>query len=679
MNSYYQQGPIPATFYSPSPSGFSGMNVNRNEIAIDSLISSIEQILEELFLSCTNHSHNQSNGAGAGSTGYHAAALVASPNDIETACYGLERLLADFINNNNNHIVHYPVNSSSSPPTHEHTEEMLLPLSKLRHWADKCPYGAIRDKLTKFFEQHLFSKLGMNGYSPPPVSLYIPYHDIDKHTGLQMIEEKYHKSCHQKLKYSNGNGHDGSSIDELSNKSNSAEDEHSLFVHAFHVFSLRLPNFVQLLGYHPKYLREFLNFHESLFYEGGTSLDLKLITYLGIMACASFDCQYLMEVLKETLPADDEFVLYGLPGISRGGSDRAKQPKASNVQYDLQALVHINHILAFTPWKLKSSDIADIVKVQWPLDKLVEAIIVLAHFHSLCCFVLACGVTADHPAAASVTTRAQNSDWSENGPGLSHRLGDDHMERPNSQTSNCSSNGSKEGIEGTQFIQQLRKMPIKNHQKAHFQQVAQIDLAPERCKEGGPVSSRQLSDTNLKYVGLQRTNLEPFVQTDEYRMLFTCEEGVNEVLDTICSSNSNLLTAKIQARIQSAFNLTYNRYGMIDIFGDELSDVDTSSFRRAIPCTCLLTNGICYDDFNYDLVQFVMDKCPEFFKFLKMALVDPQSVDKHLFAQSFPYGLDHSEKVHICILVMEARMQIELFYAMKAINSYRFESTNTSE
>ena len=28
-------------------------------------------------------------------------------------------------------------------------------------------------------------------------------------------------------------------------------------------------------------------------------------------------------------------------------------------------------------------------------------------------------------------------------------------------------------------------------------------------------------------------------------------------------------------------------------------------------------------------------------------------------------------QVHICILVMEARMQIELYYAMKAIREYR--------
>ncbi|XP_075252815.1 uncharacterized protein LOC142344775 isoform X3 [Convolutriloba macropyga] len=642
--------------------------------------------------------------------------------------------------------------------------------------------------------------------------------------------------------------------------SNLQVEKYKLYVWAFKLHNLRIPNVLYLLSYHPKYMATFLGFEESLL---RVNFDLNLVSYLGIMAAARFDCSYLIRSLSETLPEDDPFVQLGLAppatqgegtgsgngtGVDGGNSFSGvtiPPSKQRSMIMDVKALVHLNALLAHCPWKITAQTIKDVVEgcggsKQWPQDKLVQAVIILAHFHSLSGFVLACGVMPDndfssHTASnrttslsnsnskttATATTSsggnnsnndqyyhtteqsntamqgdygtAQYSTWPRNGTvghsasqlplttqsnaatvthGANNMTGItptcfandnyDNAETMQNMSSNmdvgmCDSPEHSGGVtpcsgrvtpahffvdneEGADFIEQLQSIPHRSDSTAPEQQLAYQNIVRHLSNSeysssasattatsttihshasvsksnsitmrelgaqssldssasggtglgigasGGGVDgssmcssisssvstqylkSSQISQHNRKYLGVEMGHCDfgadQPTETNEESLM-----RIVNSMDHLLEQNGSIhLKRKAEERIKTANNLTYNSFGKYGQSGN----VNTTSFRRTIPCTCLMTHGILYDDFNYDLIDFFSSKHGRLFiEFAKRALIEPQTISKKFYLYCNPYELDHSEMVHICILVMEARMQIELYYAMKAINDYR--------
>lgn len=62
----------------------------------------------------------------------------------------------------------------------------------------------------------------------------------------------------------------------------------------------------------------------------------------------------------------------------------------------LRALYNINKVMAHRPWVLKQEDLEHLTKKSgWSLSEVVQAVVILAHFHSLSSFIHGCGITPE--------------------------------------------------------------------------------------------------------------------------------------------------------------------------------------------------------------------------------------------------------------------------------------------
>ncbi|XP_078226045.1 sestrin-1 isoform X4 [Callithrix jacchus] len=116
----------------------------------------------------------------------------------------------------------------------------------------------------------------------------------------------------------------------------------------------------------------------------------------------------------------------------------------------------------------------------------------------------------------------------------------------------------------------------------------------------------------------------------------------------------------IDEKFHIAYNLTYNTMAMH-------KDVDTSMLRRAIWNYIHCMFGIRYDDYDYGEINQLLDR--SFKVYIKTVVCTPEKVTKRMY-DSFWRQFKHSEKVHVNLLLIEARMQAELLYALRAITRY---------
>jgi len=116
----------------------------------------------------------------------------------------------------------------------------------------------------------------------------------------------------------------------------------------------------------------------------------------------------------------------------------------------------------------------------------------------------------------------------------------------------------------------------------------------------------------------------------------------------------------IDEKFHIAYNLTYNTMPMH-------KDVDTSMLRRAIWNYIHCMFGIRYDDYDYGEINQLLDR--SFKVYIKTVVCTPEKVTKRMY-DSFWRQFKHSEKVHVNLLLTEARMQAELLYALRAITRY---------
>ncbi|KAA0183522.1 hypothetical protein FBUS_11874, partial [Fasciolopsis buskii] len=133
------------------------------------------------------------------------------------------------------------------------------------------------------------------------------------------------------------------------------------------------------------------------------------------------------------------------------------------------------------------------------------------------------------------------------------------------------------------------------------------------------------------------------------------EEGY-ALADRLCSDLGSLLDEKFR----NAHDLTYNTLNFI-------VNVDTSLYRRTVWNHVQSLFGICHDDFRYDRVDRLLTNSQR--AYLKLCATDPVSINPqdHPFEKMLP-ALSSSEVVHVILMVVEARQQACLLYALRAIS-----------
>ncbi|KAM7342455.1 sestrin isoform 1-T2 [Cochliomyia hominivorax] len=198
---------------------------------------------------------------------------------------------------------------------------------------------------------------------------------------------------------------------------------------------------------------------------------------------------------------------------------------------------------------------------------------------------------------------------------------------------------------------------LSNRFKSVEMQTAELPSATTPIPaEIPPVISHYIEDPNFTYQDFARRGAENIPNTFRIQD-YSWEDHGYSLVNGLYEDVGNLLDQKFRC----AYNLTY--FTMAGV-----KNVDTSKFRRAIWNYIQCIYGIRHDDYDYGEVNQLLDRPLKLF--IKTACCFPERITTKDY-DNILVELQDSEKVHVNLMVMEARNQAELLYALREIMRYR--------
>ncbi|XP_078256004.1 sestrin-1 isoform X2 [Rhinoraja longicauda] len=404
----------------------------------------------------------------------------------------------------------------------------------------------------------------------------------------------------------------------------------------------RLDNVTLLMGFHPHYLDSFLKTQHYLLHVDGP-LPYSYRHYIAIMAAAQHQCLYLVNLHV------NDFLQVGGDPKWLSGLDAAPAK--------LQTLSQVNKILAHRPWLITKDHIEGLLKAEdhgWSLAELIHVLVLLAHYHSLASFTFGCGIVPETHCNGGHSPRRPTASDVANGNTTEEQLcGHERMEVTGTtceveallekmkRLQECRDEGTSQEEMATRFEREKTESfyvaPSENERSINTREI-----------------SRHFEDPSYGYKDFSRHG-DQYVPT--YRAQdYTWEDHGYSLVNRLYPDVGQLLDEKFQI----AYNLTYNTMATH-------KDVDTTMLRRAIWNYIHCMFGIRYDDYDYGEINQLLDR--NFKLYIKTVVCSPAKTTKRMY-NSFWRQFKHSEKVHVNLLLMEARMQAELLYALTAITRH---------
>ncbi|RVE55810.1 hypothetical protein OJAV_G00229560 [Oryzias javanicus] len=418
----------------------------------------------------------------------------------------------------------------------------------------------------------------------------------------------------------------------------------SIFEDAFAALG-RLENISLVMGFHPQYLESFLRTQHYLLQMDGP-LPLHYRHYIGIMAAARHQCSYLVNLHV------NDFLQVGGDAKWLNGLGEAPQK--------LQQLGELNKILAHRPWLITKEHMEALLKAEehsWSLAELIHAVVLLTHYHSLASFTFGCGITPEIHCDGGHTFRP---------PSLSQYCvcdianGNGHANQHDDQLCDQDMCGEVEVLmERMKQLQECRddeeasqEEMATRFEREKTESMLVVTSEDEECVPSRDIS-RHFEDPSYGYKDFSRRGEHvPTFRAQDY----SWEDHGYSLVNRLYPDVGQMLDEKFQM----AYNLTYNTMATH-------KDVDTSMLRRAIWNYIHCMFGIRYDDYDYGEINQLLDR--SFKIYIKTMVCSPEKTTKRMY-ESFWRQFQHSEKVHVNLLLMEARMQAELLYALRAITRY---------
>ncbi|XP_036405413.1 sestrin-1 isoform X1 [Megalops cyprinoides] len=407
----------------------------------------------------------------------------------------------------------------------------------------------------------------------------------------------------------------------------------------------RLDNISLVMGFHPRYLESFLRTQHYLLQMDGP-LSLHYRHYIGIMAAARHQCSYLVNLHV------NDFLQVGGDPKWLNGLDGAPQK--------LQNLGELNKILAHRPWLVTKAHIEQLLKAEehsWSLAELIHAVVLLTHYHSLASFTFGCGISPEIHCDGGHTFRPPSvSNYCvcdiANGNGATEEMLANHpMPEASSEVEVL--------MERMKQLQECRDEEEASQEEmaTRFEREKTESMLVVTAEDDEMMPSRDVSrhfeDPTYGYKDFSRRGEHvPTFRVQDY----SWEDHGYSLVNRLYPDVGQLLDEKFQM----AYNLTYNTMATH-------KDVDTSMLRRAIWNYIHCMFGIRYDDYDYGEINQLLDR--SFKVYIKTMVCSPEKITKRMY-ESFWRQFQHSEKVHVNLLLMEARMQAELLYALRAITRY---------
>ncbi|MFH4975259.1 hypothetical protein AB6A40_001968 [Gnathostoma spinigerum] len=392
------------------------------------------------------------------------------------------------------------------------------------------------------------------------------------------------------------------------------------------------------LTLHPKYHEVFKETVNQLLYGVGP-MKATDRHYVALMAASRHHCHFLMNLHAR------EF--------ERLGGDLTWLKGIGHAPLKIQSLDKLNAILAHQPWNTSPGRIAALTKCpppnNWLLSELVQAVIVLAHTHVLCSFVL--GNDCIDPLE-----NQRKGEWPYNENGWSSATlttgGNDEIKSLLLKMRELAANNKKNDVIRSSNFANVEEYVI-NADDDRMNITSDNDSSGQSAVEC--VDSQSVPqftfDNTYAYEDFINHSKPKTVKTLKIHDFSWEDHGYSCVFD-LYSEIADMLDKKFTL----TQNLTYFTLG-------GYSDVDTTKYRTAVWMYIQCLFGIRHDDYDYAEVNLMLSR--EMKTFLKTVCCFPNKVTSAM-RKSFMPGFEPSEKVHVLLMIMEARLQAELIYFFRA-------------
>uniref|UniRef100_A0A3Q3QN00 Uncharacterized protein n=1 Tax=Monopterus albus TaxID=43700 RepID=A0A3Q3QN00_MONAL len=351
----------------------------------------------------------------------------------------------------------------------------------------------------------------------------------------------------------------------------------------------------QQMASHPQYLESFLRTQHYILHMDGP-LPLPYRHYIAIMAAARHHCTYLV-YLHST-------------NFLRVGGDPMWLQGLEAVPPRLRLLDHINKVLAHQPWLTAWPHIQTLLKSGeqcWSLAELVQAVVILAHCHSLCSFVFGCDADSDSKSPNGTPPTFCPFD-----------------------AANGNANVPQSLATPPEHITRRRKLLL--HLLIHSLSISlAFTVYP----------SRFITDPDFCYQEFARREEDHF---QVFRVQdYSWEDHGFSLVNRLYSDIGHLLDDRFRSVTT-------------------LPSLHSPDLKRAIWNYIHCVLGIRYDDYDYGEVNQLLER--DLKLYIKAVACFPD-------ATKTPVWL-HQERhpIHVNLLIMEARLQAELLYALRAITQY---------
>uniref|UniRef100_A0A8C2XJX2 Sestrin 4 n=1 Tax=Cyclopterus lumpus TaxID=8103 RepID=A0A8C2XJX2_CYCLU len=358
----------------------------------------------------------------------------------------------------------------------------------------------------------------------------------------------------------------------------------------------------QQMASHPQYLESFLRTQHYILHMDGP-LPLPYRHYIAIMAAARHHCNYLVYLHSA------QFLRVGGDPLWLQGLEAAP-PR-------LRLLDHINKVLAHQPWLTACSHIQTLLKSGeqcWSLAELVQAVVILAHCHSLCSFVFGCDTDSDFVPLSKSTNGFPPTFW------------------------------PFDAANGNTNVPQSLATPSEHITRRRVTNSIQFSLfCVMMCFTD---STHFITDPDLCYQEFARREQDHF---QVFRVQdYSWEDHGFSLVNRLYSDIGHLLDDRFRSVTT-------------------LPSMHSPDLKRAIWNYIHCVLGIRYDDYDYGEVNRLLER--DFKLYIKAVACFPDATKTPVCPLSLA-PLKPSERIHVNLLIMEARLQAELLYALRAITQY---------